>query len=306
LIRTKFENMPADLERSTIFRTDFMSKLLNFTIVTIAIGLVVTPVVRDQFRIEVARWYLAEGANRVAEGQDIQNQLEHAQAWAGDVTALRDFWLLRAEQALAESPAKLPAVIAEAVARDKYNFDIGYSMALRLAKRADFREAIAVLQAAIIDELRELPDSLNDLAYYRSLASLELDQALEDINLALEQAPDAPQLRDTRAWVLFQMGKPQAALADADFAVQEFDALQPSGLIGKTLIWLEQRLAGPPQPRSEDALLTRREAGELLWVRGVVHYHRAKILEALGRTEEAEQEFQWLRDRKLPADERLY
>jgi tetratricopeptide (TPR) repeat protein len=283
-----------------------MSKLLNFSIVMVTVGLVVAPVVHDQFRIEVARWYLADGANRVAAGQDITNQLAYAQQWAGDLTALRDYWLLRAEQALAETPEELPTVIAQAVARDKTNFDIGYSMALRLARRTEFRPAIAVLQAALIDELRELPTILNDLAYYRSLAVLELDEALEDINRALEQAPDAPELRDTRAWVLFQMGKPQAALADADFAAQEFDAIQPSDMIGKTLVWLEQRLAGPPEPRSDDALLTRREAGELLWGRGVVHYHRAKILEALGRTEEAEREFQWLRDRKLPADDRLF
>jgi hypothetical protein len=53
-------------------------------------------------------------------------------------------------------------------------------------------------------------------------------------------------------------------------------------------------------------VLTRREAGEILWGQGAVHYHRAKILEALGRTAEAEQEFQWLRDRKLPTDDRLF
>ncbi len=283
-----------------------MSRFLNIAIVLAAIGIVSVPVLRNQFATEVARWYLADAANRVAAGEDIEPQLTQAEYWSGDAASLRDYWLLRAEQALASSPTDVEKVIKQAVARDKLNFSIGYNMAIRLSQNSYFKEAVAVLEAACIDNMREEPLLLNQLAYYRALAASDLDQALRDINLALKDAQDVAALRDTRAWVLFQMGKPQEAIHDADFAVNAYDNVNPEGLYGEALNWLEERLAGPSEPRSEDGILTDREAGEVLWGRGVVHYHRAKILEALGRSDEAEAEFQWLRDHKLPTDDRAF
>ncbi len=283
-----------------------MSRFLNIAIVLATIAVVATPVVHDQFRDEVARWYLASAANRVATGLDIQPQLKQAERWGDDLSSLRDYWWLRAEQALADSPDKLASVIEQAVARDKTNVDIGIKFARRLSNNSLFHEATAVLEATCIDELRQQPGILNELAYYRSLSARELDRALKDINQALQDEPDAAELRDTRGWVLFQMGKPHEAIDDADYAVKAFDGLGPSGMVEETLFWLEQRLAGPPEPRAADDVLSRREAGELLWGRGAVHYHRAKILEALGREEEAQAEFNWLRERKLPTDERVF
>lgn len=283
-----------------------MSKLVNIAIVLATIALAAAPVINDQLRIEVARWYLAAATNRVADGLEIQTQLAGAEAWGGDVSGLRDYWLLRAEQALASSPSEVAAVIASAVARDKSNFDIGYRFAQRLAQHAYFSEAVAVLEAALVGELRQIPVMLNELAYFRALAAIDLDRALDDVDQALADSPNAPDLRDTRAWVLFQMGKPQQAIEDVDFAVQAFDNMGPAGLMEETMGWLEQRLVRPPDPRSADDTLTRREAGDLLWGRGVVHYHRAKILEALGRAEESQKEFDWLLQHKLPADDRLY
>lgn len=283
-----------------------MSKLLNIAIVLATIGLVLAPVAQSQFASEIARWYLADAANRVTAGEDIQRQLAKAKYWCGDVTGQRDYWLLRTEQAMASAPGEVEKVIREAVARDKSNFKIGINAAMRLSQNSLFAEAAAVLEASCVDGLRDSYEILNHLAYYRALATSDLDQALRDINQALEQRPDDPAVRDTRAWVLFQMGKPHEAIKDADFAVKEFDNASVSEFYGETLGWLEERLAGPPEPRSDDGILTQREAGEFLWGRGVVHYHRAKILEALGRSEEAEAEFQWLRKRKLPADERAF
>lgn len=64
--------------------------------------------------------------------------------------------------------------------------------------------------------------------------------------------------------------------------------------------------SGKAEPISEDGLLTAPEAGQLLWSAGVCHYHRAKILEGLGRSEQAEPDWQWLKQNKLPADDRLH
>lgn len=283
-----------------------MTKFVNTLIVLATLALVSLPVIYDQLPTEIARWYLASAANRVSRGEPVDAQLAQARAWGGELSELRDYWLLRCEQALATSPASVASVVSEAVARDPAYFDIGYHMAQRLAEHAEFAEAVAVLEAALVGELRQVPRILNELAYFRALAGIELDRALQDIERALEANPDAPEQRDTRAWVLFQMGRPQEALADADFAVQAFDRLGPRTTLEKGLAWLEQRIAPPPEPRSAEQTLTRREAGELLWDRGAVHYHRAKILEALGRSEEAQEEFDWLHKHRLPADERIY
>ena len=283
-----------------------MSRFLNIAIVLATVGLVCAPVLRNQFATEVARWYLADAANRISAGEDIQRQLTQAEYWSGDVTGLRDYWLLRTELALTAAPADVEKVIRDAVARDKSNCTIGLEASNSLSRTANFAEAAAVLEASCVDDMRETPERLNQLSYFRALAASDLDQALRDINQALELRPEEPASRDTRAWVLFQMGKPLEAIKDADFAVKEFDKFTTSEFYGETLGWLEKQLAGPPEPRSADGILTQREAGEPLWSRGVIHYHRAKILEALGRSEEAEAEFQWLRERKLPTDGRAF
>jgi hypothetical protein len=39
-----------------------------------------------------------------------------------------------------------------------------------------------------------------------------------------------------------------------------------------------------------------------LWSLGVLHFHRAKILESLGRDKEAQQDWDWLTENQLPLD----
>lgn len=282
------------------------STLSTTLIVLATIGLVAAPVIADQFRTEVARWYLAEAANRIVAERDSSHQLEQARRWAGDVTDLRDYWIFRVEQALADSPTKVAAVIGEAVAQRKSNAFLADSYSMRLANSHFFAEAVDVLEAGKIPEIDLDPEyldkRLNNLAYFRALAGIDLDQALSDIDRVLARTPNAAGVRDTRAWVLFQMGNPQRALEDADFAVASVTATGNSGWFDSSLTWLEEHVLTPRQPQTPKKLLTRREAGERLWGVAALHYHRAKILEALGRDEEADEEFQWLTERNLPID----
>ncbi len=52
--------------------------------------------------------------------------------------------------------------------------------------------------------------------------------------------------------------------------------------------------------------LTRSRTTALTWSIGVLHYHRAVILEKLGRSEEAEVDWKWLEENRLPPDDRLH
>ncbi|MEO8268564.1 MAG: hypothetical protein ABI557_02520, partial [Aureliella sp.] len=193
-------------------------KSTSFTwlIVLATIGLAAAPVIADQFRNEVARWYLAEATNRLVADRDSSHQLKQARRWAESITDLRDYWIFSAEQALADSPKNVAAVIGAAVAHRKSNTFLASSYSERLASGRFFSEAVATLEAGQIPEIDVDPEwldqRLNNLAYFRALAGIDLDQALTDVNRVLARSPNAAGVRDTRAWVLFQMGNPQLAL----------------------------------------------------------------------------------------------
>ncbi|MEO8268865.1 MAG: hypothetical protein ABI557_04035, partial [Aureliella sp.] len=99
---------------------------------------------------------------------------------------------------------------------------------------------------------------------------------------------------------------PQLALEDSDFAVTALAATTGPGWFDSWLGWLEENVLTPREIKTPTKLLTRREAGEQLWAVGTLHYHRAKILEALGRDQEADTEFQWLIARNLPTDDSIF
>lgn len=282
------------------------STFITSLVVVGTIGLVLAPVIADQFRTEVARWYLAAATNRIVAERDIAHQVEQAKRWAGDVTELRDYWIVRAEQALADSPDGVAEVVSQAVAQNKLNFFLADSYSQRLADNRFFSQAVAVLEAGAIPELENSPGRLNNLAYFRALAGIDLDEALVDINRGLESNPNDAGKRDTRAWVLYQMGKPQLAIEDADFAVSATTPQAEAGWLDRLLAWLEEHMLTHREPEGSTKVFTRREAGEQLWAVGTLFFHRAKILEALGRTEEAERDFQWLRERHLPTDDSIF
>ncbi len=58
--------------------------------------------------------------------------------------------------------------------------------------------------------------------------------------------------------------------------------------------------------RPLDTYLTSETADLSIWTRGVMRYHRAKILEKLGRSEEAKADWDWLKEQNLPPDDRLH
>jgi tetratricopeptide (TPR) repeat protein len=59
------------------------------------------------------------------------------------------------------------------------------------------------------------------LAYYRSLANVELEDALKDIDKAMAEIPDEPALLDTKAWVLYRLKRYAEALILIDKALEE-------------------------------------------------------------------------------------
>jgi hypothetical protein len=196
-----------------------------------------------------------------------------------------------------------------------------YSIAF--AREHEFEASLEALKLYFGDRAPANSIELNQLAYTRCLAHVELDEALTDINLALEKRtvgwPSSPiadeaSLRDTRAWILYRLGRLEDALIDADFAVK---AAERFGLLQRILAWLQelfgefttmQTAAKPTDTEKSENVSWRTEAEvpQDIWSRGVMRYHRAKILTDLGRGDEARADWDWLAQHRLPPDDHLH
>ncbi len=281
------------------------NRFLNWAIVLAVFALVATPVVLDRFRIELARWHLAAAANAVIVGNTSpEAHLVRARTMVDDLESLRDYWLFRIKEALISAPQTAPEVLRQAVQADVKNAELTGYLAISLWEIDEFELQIEVLEFGRQYFRTVSTSTLNQLAYARALVSLDLHKALEDINAAIEVAPNKYEIRDTRGWILFKMGKPLEAIEDVDFAIKELE--KSEGWLSRAMTWLEQSIPTSAADLPPDAVLTRQEAGETLWGKGALIYHRAKILDALGRADEAQADWQWLKDHNLPQDDRIF
>jgi tetratricopeptide (TPR) repeat protein len=275
--------------------------------VSLAIAVVTIPIAFERSPGMKARWMLAQAANAADMGTgDAQKLLDEAALHLEDPESDSDYWHVRMKIALKKGNDQILEVLT-ATKRKQFFESLAYVALLQLNERRDFQTAVYVCTKILENRAPGdiTSDDWNQIAYFRSLCNEDLEKGLAEINLALKKRPLDYQYLDTRAWVLYGMGLLPEALQDAEMAVTAVDRLledESSSLINS----LYKYANGKAEPISEDGLLTAPEAGPLLWSAGVCHYHRAKILEGLGRTEQAEPDWQWLKQNKLPADDRLH
>ena len=91
---------------------------------------------------------------------------------------------------------------------------------------ADFKKARALAQNE---------SDLNSLCFDKATANVALDTALAECDAALARTPDAPAILDSRAFVLFRMGRLDDALAGYDAALAKAPML-PASLYGRALV----------------------------------------------------------------------
>lgn len=285
-----------------------MKKWSILLAIGITVALVVVPVCVDGFADLHKNWDLARIANLAqSDTQAAEAELQRWAAVAEDPEKARDYWLIRLEIALKrdDSLEILETVRLAQKSLPEYLVlsEVAYS---HFYKKSDYRSALEALELLYspFKEGVSNPELLNHLAYMRSIALVDLDLALEQIDEALKYEPDSAAYLDTRAWVLFQMGKPLEALEDAQRAVQIATRAyeeSESDIAQRVFGWLN----GKSSASSSDGLLNEYEAKPLVWGLGVMRYHRGRILESLGRSAEAEEDWQWLREHQLPQDDRL-
>jgi tetratricopeptide (TPR) repeat protein len=143
--------------------------------------------------------------------------------------------------------------------------------------------------------------ALNGLAYAQALAAIELDDALENVNQSLELLPadeSIPEgmresmrqtraaILDTRGLIFHLQGRNDLAIVDMDQAVKGMESRAKKVSVPDANQRLSTTGTYEEVARSRPKTLQTNEAREI----AVIHYHRALVLAALDRTEEAGQE----------------
>lgn len=301
--------MAANCRKQTVSK----QRAINTVIVVATVLIVLAPIGARQLSGELSRWHLAAAANAIEldEG-DPDESLKLARDSHADLESTHDYWLFRVKKALDADSTRLPNLIREAQGKISTASQIGFYALRHTEANGEFGITVELYEICITPRDRQNPHILNQLAYMRSLAILDLDTALADIDRALEEFPKRGAFRDTRAWVLFQMGRPLEALADVEQAIESIESRNANPWTevvesAKELTSeLQTQLFGEREKPQDLEPLPRSQVDELIWQDGVIRYHRAKILESLGRDEEAEPDWQWIREHRLPPDDRLY
>lgn len=82
-----------------------------------------------------------------------------------------------------------------------------------LARQKDYKEAIKACNGVLSLDPNDAT-GLNNRAYFRAMARVELKEALDDVQKALETEPDNVIFLDTKAYLLYLFGRFDEALAD--------------------------------------------------------------------------------------------
>jgi len=150
---------------------------------------------------------------------------------------------------------------------------------LLLAERTEeAKQELADLEKTLASSWESQASIDNTVAYFSALLDQDLEKALQRGERALQASGNDPAVRDTRGYILHRLGRNEQALEDLQRAVEE---LEPSAAAFK-----------PGDPRARNF--------------AVIVYHRSLVLEALGKSSEAERDRQRVRELGFEPDEHLF
>ncbi len=304
------------------------SKWPTVLIVAITLGLVFGPVF---FPREIARWYLAAAHNAFRKQDSVlgEHYLKRAEAWDPSIVRDGDYWIAQVPKADRYNVTEKLDMIERAVLTDSRWRLEAVRAADRLTNEFDFQNAVRALKIASLGERPTNVADLNQLAYTRAQAGIELKEALKDIDRAIARAGPLPSLLDTKAWVLHGLKRNLEAWGFMNEAIKAVElefakaklplpkplALDPNEVPESAddqsnldfLEWPEEH-APVLSVRERQQLIreARRRIGQNGFILVIMRYHRLRILEALKQTKLADEDRRWLEERGVPIMDELF
>lgn len=256
------------------------------TLVAIVFG----PILYRALPKEVARWHVAAAQDHWLKGDNEASQQSLTKALSWDPHCVEAF-LLRS-QIFRESDDLPNALAALDEAAKLWPDDrrIRQQRHLLLMASQRYQEVIdeqskelALAERASVTERGSL---LNDIAYARALGNIDAEKGLQEINSALEQDPKNAAFLDTRAMLLYQLGRYEEARADLDRSVTDVEAQ-----LAEIDASFAKRAQDPNKTPAIKLMLADIQRNV-----AVIRYHRALVWEKLGEQDKADADKQRVRE----------
>lgn len=265
-----------------------------FFVVFMAV-IVLGPVLLLGLPHEVGKWYEAAAVRAYEAGdtETAEKNLEQSLRWASENQKLylrRAQWKLEAEdyqgayedasKAVEIAPDDTQALMTKSVACQHLD---------RHAEAIEIWKSLAKQYAAGFAGNRA--QILNGLAYAQAVGNTELDEALQNVQKALELTGDGPEMLDTRGYIYYLRGEYEAAAKDLERAVDMMES--------RLRILKEDRQYVEQRERDEMLKLARHSTAVIL-------YHRLLLNEALQNPEAAEKDRQRILELGFEPGEHLF
>lgn len=241
-----------------------------------AMGLMVGAAIKAIGPEHIARWYQKRAFDRY-DNDDLRGavaDMDRALSWKPEDT---EFYYQRA--LFREKSHDLEGSLDDynRVIETKPNFAAAYAGRSTVYQRLErHREAIDDVTRAIELSAKTNHNLLNHRAYTRAIANTELDEALVDIQQAIDLiGRDEAAYLDTRGYIYYLLDRQEEALKDMDRAVQLAALHRKQDL---------QTAAARRNSRGRLARIERMHNES----EAVMIYHRGLVHEKLGHTEQAD------------------
>jgi tetratricopeptide (TPR) repeat protein len=277
----------------------------------------------DQGNVDEAQKLLEDAYKKspdIAADRNFLRQLDRVEA-NNESSAVSSFYVDLWEQRIGQ--IENPAIRSEAA----------FAISSLLSNRKKFDDAARILNVNLPPLEERTAVQNNQMAYMRALAGKDLEQALIEIDTAIKTAENESFL-DTKGWVLHRMGRNEEALVVMDKSLAKLtEAWSANPKLERCLVRIEELQAQPAaEPANAesanaesanaesanaesvaagsvvssrtkgwgvDALLEEfpelsRGLPETLEIYATLRYHRLRICEALGKTQEVAREAAWL------------
>lgn len=296
----------------------YLTAVIIVTVCTLALGPLCTGFLGPAWR---ARWMLAWAANEYQNGHldEAEKTLRRASELSSEIATDPEFWKLKFEIVFNKKKPSVEAVsglfeesasqISAAPKLQQANLASYVAEMFRLNRENDL--AVEILDRFYPPLLKREAAENNTIAYLRSLTKKGLETALLEIDAAIvADGKSREEFLDTKAWVLHGLDRDGLALPFAEEAIKKLRSRneQPGNIRPADRLAFHDQLfldvvaseETADVPNRLEELKKRFSYVNPVEIEGIarkiaaLRFHRACILDELGRTKESDLDYAWL------------